>query len=73
MSISIDGTLPEYNCRLAKKHILTAIKDINLVHVSVRLAHDLIRDIDPERAHALNVVSEQIMDLEDSLWGKTSV
>ena len=68
MSISIDGTLPEYNCRLAKKHILTAIKDINLVIVSVRLAHDVTRFTDPDYAHKLNILTEQLMDLEDSLW-----
>ncbi len=66
--MKIDGTLPMWNKRKAKKHILTAIKDLNLVHVSVRLAHDLIRDVDSNLAHDLNVISESIMDLEDKLW-----
>ena len=53
-----------------KKHILIAIRDLKLVHVSVRLAYAMVRDIDPDYAHSLDVISEQIIDLEDSLNNK---
>ena len=68
MKRRIHGTLPALNKRLAKEHILTAIKDINLVIISVRLAHDVTRFTDPDYAHKLNILTENLMDLEDNLW-----